>query len=1114
MRKLLFLILIPAFALAQRETPLSRPVLLTDMNAASKTLQSVGKITFPGTTSVVDAAWVDGIQARDSYSKTESDIKYAPASLGPRVSALEAYTNTVSAHMSDAAAHVSAQDRVTWNAKAETQQVAAVAAALETALSEQAATNSLFAVWLSGISGNTNLWNEAWSWSNHALAGYAGTGMVAAVASDLAAHTNNVSIHLTPEQAQKIEDAITSTPPQSVTSVNGQTGSVVITASSLGALTNTPTLAQSAAAGGFAGTETISPMNIIMGGHWKAVTGGGTSKINSSALGANQSGRNNGGVQTIGTNAYGASQIGYNSATQAIGGFAYGASQIGYNYSTQIIGTSAVGAKQFGYNVGMQIIGNYSSGADQSGDNYGTMSIGANSYGAMQRGQTDSTSSASNNAVGAIQIYNLSPGQRALTTPGGAASILLGAGTVSNKNAVVAGDGAASNGDGSITAAGGFFGSGANLSGVAKPADVATKLDRVSGVATNLSVVSGFNLEGFPFTRNPTLKTLEIGLTPNVNLALGQESLKPVTNNSDRFYRDGEAVILRGYADTLPSVIPATSTNAMLLRGRKAVVTEPIPPYGSGFVCTDGTVGDFTNHPHLFMGDALFVTRVPGVYTNVAPAFPEHAVSFGSVASGDRLDVHIQVWDNETETIAGTYFGYGSVTNAYGWHTLSNAFTAGDTFHTITSDDATNGQALAVFATEEARISAIPGGHSVKLSAWLAHAMPVNGSIGAYACFCVWEGSNEIYRSASARVALSTTPQQFQFQMSVESNLVFASAIRFGVVLVADHDVASRGYLIYSEDGRPFVLDIPLSSGQFAFRSDLDNYYRKEEVDDKLGGFGSISYQDSNNVSVVTAKVDKLFLPIPTGSLDTAVLPSLYRAAIQSPAVVTVAQDKAVYMLNLSQPSVITNNLSSLSFGGRIAEWKLMVNLTTTNALTTTIAGVSFDTVPEFTVTGRYEFAMTSIDGIRVQAKQTWPETYAWTHMVRMAGLADVVGTWVSFPGDGSTNYVFFNLPNTGLHLVRVRAKAAGNGPTGTYWLMPLTQGNAARDVSTAVSTNGFTSLSIGQTFDLSGVLSGSGGVALVGAHSPQSIYAEYRNCLYRPLNALERAAYSAGWRP
>lgn len=53
-----------------------------------------------------------------------------------------------------------------------------------------------------------------------------------------------------------------------VASVNGQTGVVVITAESIGAVTNAPvpTLAQAAAAGGFAGTEEITPSGVRLTG--------------------------------------------------------------------------------------------------------------------------------------------------------------------------------------------------------------------------------------------------------------------------------------------------------------------------------------------------------------------------------------------------------------------------------------------------------------------------------------------------------------------------------------------------------------------------------------------------------------------------------------------------------------------------------------------------------------------------------------------------------------------------------------------------------------------------------------------------------------------------------
>ena len=155
-------------------------------------------------------------------------------------------------------------------------------------------------------------------------------------------------------------------------------------------------------------------LNIAMAGCWQSMSGGGSS--------------------TIDTGTSGASQAGYNIGTQSIGHYAFGASQRGYNSGTQSIEQYAYGASQIGNNNGTQSIGQYAFGASQIGD------------------VTVPSATATNNGVGAIQLMRLTSNQHALTTSGGQASILLGAGTVSNKNSFVAGDGNVSHGDGSVTA--------------------------------------------------------------------------------------------------------------------------------------------------------------------------------------------------------------------------------------------------------------------------------------------------------------------------------------------------------------------------------------------------------------------------------------------------------------------------------------------------------------------------------------------------------------------------------------------------------------------------------------------------------------------------------------
>ena len=85
--------------------------------------------------------------------------------------------------------------------------------------------------------------------------------------------------------------------------------------------------------------------------------------------------------------------------------------------------------------------------------------------GAKQLGYIGVFATATNLGNGAIQLLDLESGQSAITTSQGDGSLLLGAGTVSNEYAIVAGDGNVSHGTGSITA-NSFYGDGSALSGL------------------------------------------------------------------------------------------------------------------------------------------------------------------------------------------------------------------------------------------------------------------------------------------------------------------------------------------------------------------------------------------------------------------------------------------------------------------------------------------------------------------------------------------------------------------------------------------------------------------------------------------------------------------------
>jgi len=244
-------------------------------------------------------------------------------------------------------------------------------------------------------------------------------------------------------------------------------------------LTNiSPTAYGASQNGVLTGSKSVMTIMVNAYGASQAGNNSATQTIGQTAYGASQRGSNTG-TQTIGTSAYGALQQGYNRGVQTIGSSAYGALQHGYNISTQIVSTAAYGASQRGYNTGSQTIGlggqgssqsglnsgvqtiaNVARGASQSGWNAGTQAIGASAHGAEQRGYVAFNARATNNGIGSIQLLNLTNNQTAYIT--GKASIGLGACTVTNDQAIVAGDGLVSHGNGSVTARG-FHGDGSGL---------------------------------------------------------------------------------------------------------------------------------------------------------------------------------------------------------------------------------------------------------------------------------------------------------------------------------------------------------------------------------------------------------------------------------------------------------------------------------------------------------------------------------------------------------------------------------------------------------------------------------------------------------------------------
>lgn len=144
-----------------------------------------------------------------------------------------------------------------------------------------------------------------------------------------------------------------------------------------------------------------------------------------------------------------------------------------------------------------------------------------------------------------MQLLDLESGQHALTTSGGAATIGLGAVTVSNKNSIVAGDGNVSHGDGSITANSFWQGNTrmATIDDIPEVPDITTQY---SAWTTNVTAASGTYIITSAWGNQPRLELngdavidFDFGASSDglhrltLSLWSGSHSVTWLTNNVD-----------------------------------------------------------------------------------------------------------------------------------------------------------------------------------------------------------------------------------------------------------------------------------------------------------------------------------------------------------------------------------------------------------------------------------------------------------------------------------------------------------------------------------------------------------------------------------------------------
>ena len=243
-----------------------------------------------------------------------------------------------------------------------------------------------------------------------------------------------------------------------------------------------------------------------------------------------------------------------------------------------------------------------------AGDNTGTVYLGG--PGTQFRGNNDGAvyvddagsfilgsyaalSSVTNLGKGSLILGDLHAGQKATITDVGNASLLLGAGTVSNSQAIVVGDGNVSHGSKSITAnsmwamGSGFHGSGAGL------VDVPTDL-------TRYAAVDGEALSGRVDVVEVDVAEIQGGLVSNTwHFVVSDQVIYVTTNGNDAL--DGRTV--ENAKLTIGAGVDAAGTNWTVLVGDgRYVLTGQV-------VVRDGIAVRSVNGPDYTIVDGGNTTR-------------------------------------------------------------------------------------------------------------------------------------------------------------------------------------------------------------------------------------------------------------------------------------------------------------------------------------------------------------------------------------------------------------------------------------------------------------------------------------------------------------------------
>lgn len=257
----------------------------------------------------------------------------------------------------------------------------------------------------------------------------------------------------------------------------------------------------------------------------------------------------------------------------------------------------------------------------------------------------------------------------------------------------------------------------------------------------------------------------------------------------------------------------------------------------------------------------------------------------------------------------------------------------------------------------------------------------------------------------------------------------------------------------------------------------------------------------------------------PVGGGETSIIAPLYESGTN----VTVTSTQSVYSVAVTGAGPVGIDWSGLALDGTgRAEVTLRLNVTEWGGTNVTFSpSLTFDQTPEILVTGVWEFAASTIDGVTTRVRQTWPECCAWEHMTGFAGTA-TYGSAGQPTFDATTDVAYVSIPNDGRIVRTVWTTYGTRYVPERGMVVDIGIPNPASSIPQIVQA-GFTNMllqgSLTQTFVGVAPSVGSGSAVFLrimpdGDTASWTVNGWLQAVQTRPMNANERAAYEAGWRP